>query len=96
MADIVTRIFMLFRTVLPADLRLSTTAAARAAAEDGAIFWTRVVGVDAVRASDHRIPVARVFFPSVYALAGIEEDLGRGLKFEGHCHGGSGETEGGK
>jgi hypothetical protein len=50
--DVVTRIFMLFRGVRPDDVELWAPAAARAAAEDSATFWSNVVGVDAVRASD--------------------------------------------
>jgi len=50
--DVVTRIFMLFRGVSKGDLGLWDQAAARATAEDGATFWTQVVGVDAVRACD--------------------------------------------
>jgi len=43
---------MLFRGVAEGDLRLWGQAVARATAEDGARFWTQVVGVDVVRASD--------------------------------------------
>jgi len=50
--DVVTRVFMLFRGVAEGDLRLWGQAVARATAEDGARFWTQVVGVDVVRASD--------------------------------------------
>ena len=50
--DVVTRVFMLFRGVAADDLELWEQAAARASAEDGATFWTRVVGVDMARASD--------------------------------------------
>jgi len=50
--DVVTRVFMLFRGVSPEDLGHWAPAAARATAEDGATFWTEVVGIDAVRASD--------------------------------------------
>jgi len=50
--DVVTRIFMLFRGVRPDYVALWEPAAARAAAEDGATFWSDVVGVDGVRASD--------------------------------------------
>jgi hypothetical protein len=53
--DVVTRIFMLFRGVPTDDVSLWAPAAARASAEDGATFWTKVVGVDAVRASDHTL-----------------------------------------
>ncbi|KAH9960161.1 hypothetical protein BC827DRAFT_1209513 [Russula dissimulans] len=51
-ADVVTRVFMLFRGVTKGDLGLWAQAAARATAEGGATFWTQVVGIDAVRASD--------------------------------------------
>jgi len=50
--DVVTRVFMLFRGVAADDLGLWEQAAARAIAEDGATFWTQVVGVDLLRASD--------------------------------------------
>ena len=50
--DVVTRVFMLFRGVAADDLELWEQAAARASAEDGATFWTQVVGVDMARASD--------------------------------------------
>ena len=50
--DVVTRVFMLFRGVAADDLELWEQAAARASAEDGTTFWTRVVGVDMARASD--------------------------------------------
>ena len=50
--DLVTRVFMLFRGIAPGDLGFWEQAAARASAADGATFWARVVGVDAVRASD--------------------------------------------
>jgi hypothetical protein len=50
--DVVTRVFILFRGVLPDDVGLWTPVAVRATAEDGATFWTKVVGVDAVRAFD--------------------------------------------
>src|SRR6266566_4061364 len=53
--DVVTRVFMLFRGVRPDDLALWAPAAARAAAEDGATFWSNVVGVDAERASDRML-----------------------------------------
>ena len=53
--DIITRIFMLFRGVRSDDVDLWAQAAARATEEDGATFWTKVVGVDAVRASDHTL-----------------------------------------
>jgi hypothetical protein len=55
MPDIVTRVFMLFRAVRPDDVALWAPAAARAAGEDGATFWSNVVGVDAVRASDRTL-----------------------------------------
>jgi hypothetical protein len=50
--DVVTRVFMLFRGVDPGDLGFWAQAAARATAEDGATFWTHVVGVDVARGSD--------------------------------------------
>jgi len=51
--DVVTRIFMLFRGVPTGDLGFWEQAATRATAADGgAAFWTRVVGIDPVRASD--------------------------------------------
>ena len=50
--DVVTRVFMLFRGVCSDDVGLWAPAAVRATAEDGATFWTKVVGVDVVRASD--------------------------------------------
>ena len=53
--DVVTRIFMLFRGVPMDDVNLWAPAAARASAEDGATFWTKVVGIDAVRASDRTL-----------------------------------------
>ena len=53
--DIITRIFMLFRGVRSDDVGLWAQAAARATEEDGATFWAKVVGVDAVRASDHTL-----------------------------------------
>ncbi|KAF8477936.1 hypothetical protein DFH94DRAFT_634284 [Russula ochroleuca] len=53
--DVVTRVFMLFRGVCAEDVGLWAPAAARATAEDGATFWTKVVGVDSVRASDHTL-----------------------------------------
>ena len=52
--DVVTRVFMLFRGVRSDDVGLWAPAAARATAEDGATFWTKVVGVD-VRASDRTL-----------------------------------------
>jgi len=53
--DVITRVFMLFRGVRSDDVGLWAPAAARATAEDGATFWTKVVGVDAVRASDRTL-----------------------------------------
>ena len=53
--DVITRVFMLFRGVAPGDLGLWEQAAARVAAEDGATFWTSVVGIDSARASDPRL-----------------------------------------
>jgi hypothetical protein len=53
--DVVTRVFMLFRGVPVDDVGLWEAAAGRATAEDGATFWTKVVGVDAVRTSDRRL-----------------------------------------
>jgi hypothetical protein len=53
--DVVTRVFMLFRGVRSDDVVLWAPAAVRAAAEDGATFWSNVVGVDAVRASDRTL-----------------------------------------
>jgi hypothetical protein len=53
--DVVTRVFMLFRGVRSDDVVLWAAAAARAAAEDGTTFWSNVVGVDAVRASDRSL-----------------------------------------
>jgi len=51
--DVVTRVFMLFRGVAQGDLDPWSQAAARATAEDGATFWTDVVGgIDSARASD--------------------------------------------
>jgi len=50
--DVVTRVFMLFRGVAKGDLGVWSQAVARATAEDGATFWTQVVGVDVVRACD--------------------------------------------
>ena len=46
---------MLFRGIRSDDLGLWAPAAARATAEDGATFLTKVVRVDAVRASDHTL-----------------------------------------
>jgi len=54
-ADVVTRVFMLFRGVAKGDVGLWSQAAARATAEGGATFWTQVVGADAVRASDRML-----------------------------------------
>lgn len=53
--DVVTRVFMLFRGVRSDDVALWAPAAARATAEDGTTFWSNVVGVDAVRASDRTL-----------------------------------------
>jgi hypothetical protein len=53
--DVVTRVFMLFRGVRSDDVGFWAPAAARMAAEDGATFWSNVVGVDAVRASDRTL-----------------------------------------
>jgi len=53
--DVVNRVFMLFRGVAPDDLGLWSQAAARATAEDGAMFWTDVVGIDSARASDRSL-----------------------------------------
>ena len=53
--DVVTRVFMLFRGVRTDDVALWEPATARANAEDGATFWSDVVGVDAVRASDRSL-----------------------------------------
>ena len=53
--DVVTRVFMLFRGVRSDNVGVWASAAARATAEDGATFWAKVVGVDAVRASDRRL-----------------------------------------
>jgi hypothetical protein len=54
--DVITRVFMLFCGVSPGDLGLWEQAAARATADDGhPTFWTRVVGVDSARASDHSL-----------------------------------------
>jgi hypothetical protein len=53
--DIVTRVFMLFRGVRADDVGFWDAAAARATAGDGATFWTKVVGVDPVRASDRTL-----------------------------------------
>jgi hypothetical protein len=53
--DVVNRVFMLFRGVRQDDVALWEPAAARAAAEDSATFWSDVVGVDAVRASDRTL-----------------------------------------
>ena len=53
--DVVNRVFMLFRGVRPDDVGLWAPAAARAAADDGATFWSNIVGVDAVRASDRNL-----------------------------------------
>ncbi|KAI9442808.1 hypothetical protein F5148DRAFT_1256737 [Russula earlei] len=50
--DVVTRVFMLFRGVASGDLGHWEEAAARATVEDGATFWARIVGVNAVQASD--------------------------------------------
>ena len=55
MPDVVTRIFMLFRGVRPDDVGHWEPAATRATAEDGASFWSDVVGVDTVRASDRTL-----------------------------------------
>ncbi len=46
---------MLFRGVCSDDVGLWTPAAARTTVEDGATFWTNVIGVDAVRASDRTL-----------------------------------------
>ena len=53
--DVVTRVFMLFRGVRSDNVGVWALAAARATAEDGATFWTKVVGVDAVRASNRTL-----------------------------------------
>src|SRR6266436_9752471 len=53
--DVVTRVFMLFRGVCSDDVGLWAPAAARATAEDGTTFWTKVVGVDTVRASNRTL-----------------------------------------
>jgi len=53
--DVVTRVFMLFHGVAPGDLDLWSQATARATAEDGATFWTNVVGIDPARASDRSL-----------------------------------------
>ena len=53
--DVVTRIFMLFHGVAPGDLDLWSQAAARATAEDGATFWTNVIGIDSARTSDRSL-----------------------------------------
>jgi hypothetical protein len=53
--DVVTRVFMLFRGVHPDDVGLWAQAAARATAEDSTTFWTEVVGVNAMRASDRTL-----------------------------------------
>jgi len=50
--DVVARVFMLFRGVAPGDVGLWEQAAARVTAENGATFWTNVVGIDSARASD--------------------------------------------
>ena len=50
--DIVTRIFILFRGVRSDGVGLWAQAATLATEEDGAMFWTTVVGVDGVRVSD--------------------------------------------
>ena len=52
---VVTRVFMLFRGVRPEDVAFWAPAAARAAADDGATFWSNVVGIDAVRTSDRTL-----------------------------------------
>ena len=53
--DVVTRVFMLFRGIHLDDVGLWAPAAARASAEDGATFWTEIVGVDTARASDRAL-----------------------------------------
>jgi hypothetical protein len=53
--DVVTRIFMLFCGVCSDDVGLWAQAAARATEEDGATFWTKVVGVDVARVSDRTL-----------------------------------------
>jgi len=54
--DVVTRVFMLFRGVASGDLDFWSQAATRATAEDGATFWTNVVGgIDSTRASDRSL-----------------------------------------
>ena len=55
MPDVVTRVFILFRGIRPDDVALWEPAATRAAAEDGTTFWSDVVGVDPVRASDRTL-----------------------------------------
>jgi ubiquitin C len=51
--NVVTRVFMLFRGVRSDDVALWAPAVARV--KDGATYWTEVVGVDAVRASDPKL-----------------------------------------
>ena len=46
---------MLSSGVRPDDVGLWVPAVARAAAYDGETFWSTVVGVDAVRASDRTL-----------------------------------------
>ena len=53
--DDVTHIFMLFRGVRLDDVGLWAQAAARVTEEDGAMFWTKAVGVDAVCVSDRTL-----------------------------------------
>ena len=53
--DVVTRIFMLFRGIRSDNLGFWAPAAAHATAGDGTTFWTKVVGVDAMRVSDHTL-----------------------------------------
>lgn len=51
--NVVTRVFMLFRGVRPEDVAIWKPAVARA--EDSATYWTEVVGVNAVGASDPKL-----------------------------------------
>ena len=50
--DVVTRVFTFLRGIAANDLRLWEQAAMLTTAEDCAMFWARVVGVDLARAPD--------------------------------------------
>ena len=51
-SDITTCVFMLFCGVAPGDLGLWEQAVVQVTAEDGATFWTNVVGIKSACTSD--------------------------------------------